>query len=147
MGFTATIEGRRVRFCKPAPTRAELSAREAIEAERAGMADRPLHWTEAMRRIFGEERTFDTFRRLRSEGAIVRGRRIVLGTVARPGGARVLESQVDAFVAEYELAAGMARQSSKEQVGKAANQRPRDAGLRLIGTFETVVGAHLDVTG
>lgn len=160
MAFAA--DGRVYRRARPGS-----SPRELRDVE-LGIADRPLHWRQAMERIYGEPRGYDTFKRLITHGAIVNGRAVVLGSVARPGGRRVMESQVNVFVVEYERLSGEGIKASRhpgiEAFGRRAMdgvERPRPVagvaspasanlkhrGLRLVGGHgDTDVGTRLDVS-
>lgn len=127
----------------------------AREMPAAAGQDRALHWREAMERIFGEPRSYDTFERLIRDGAWAGvqggpGERVVLEYVERPGGRRVLESQVASFCRRFDRAARRWRGQGKVQRCTGAGVQRREARSRLeraYGVGGKAGARRLDCTG
>jgi hypothetical protein len=119
MGYTDT-EGRRFRRSR---------VREGMQAAdvELGITDRTLHWRAAMVLIYGAERSYDTFVHL-THGVIAGDRLVKLGTVPRPGGRMVLESQVKTFLAAFEQGVADSEKKSKDETFERQ-------GLTLAGTY------------
>lgn len=96
-GFTFLAKGEK----QPAPPRARIAL---TPAEIDDAYDYPLTWREALKRIYGVVKSRDTFKRLRTEGALINGVRIKLGTVRRPNGHVARVSDVENFIAACEAA-------------------------------------------